>query len=501
MPAVAADVLVAIDAGTSGARCLVARPGSGTLASVRREWSYDAPPEIGPLGRSFDAETFWPAICAITRQALLEAGVAASDVAAVGVTSQRLALLIVDGEGRALYAGPNSDVRALMEGLTIDGRAGERVYASSGKLPSLLLAPARVQWLRTHDEAGFARAAAVLALGDWVAYRLTGVLRGERSLAGDCGLLDVTTCERDEALLSDLDVPLALLPPLVSSSDVAGEITSTAAQATGLAAGTPVVIAGADTQCALLGMGIEAPGEIGIVAGWSGPVMQVTAQPQPDAGRRTWLCVHVASERWLVESSTHDTGQVWRWWCEALLGEGPQALEEGARLAAQAPPGAGGAQAFLGPGPMNAGAMGMHLGGVLMPTPITVNPLGRPELLRAVLENIAYAFRANVEQAQEVTGLAAARIALGGGLTKAGPLPQIVADVLGAPVEVAREVDVSARGATMLAARAVGLNAEALRVEADVLIPEPAAVESYRGMYDRWSCLRQALDRTMQELP
>jgi len=40
-----------------------------------------------------------------------------------------------------------------------------------------------------------------------------------------------------------------------------------------------------------------------------------------NAQRRTWVCPHALPGRWLVESSTHDAGRVWRWWCEQLLGE------------------------------------------------------------------------------------------------------------------------------------------------------------------------------------
>lgn len=495
----AAEHLLALDAGTSALRCLIARPGQGVVAVAREEWCYETTPD-NPLGRSFEPEAVWATFCKLIKLALVKAGIAGRDIAAIGTTSQRLALIIVDADGRSLYAGPNIDVRAVVEGLTIDATRAERVYASAGKLPSMLLAPARLHWLANHDDAGYQRAAALLAMGDWMAYRLTGELRSERSLAGDCGLLDVSTGERDSALLDELGVRAKLLPPLVSAGEVAGQVTKVAAEATGLAPGTPVVIAGADTQCADFAMGVREPGDVGIVAGWSCPLQEVTAEPCIDAQRRTWTSLHVLPERWVVESSTADAGRTWRWWCETLLGERESALEDGATLAGRAPAGAGNVLALLGPAAMNAGAWGIHLGGLLMTTPLTVSPVGRPELLRAALENIAFALRANLEQAQEVAGLAATRVVVGGGLTRSPVFPSILASVLERAIDVASEPEASALGAAALAARTVGVADDSLVSPVERVEPDAGAVETYRHQYERWRHLCEALDRTMKEL-
>ena len=492
----AADRILVIDAGTSGVRAVVTAP-DGSLTVARRAWEYESPPEIGPLGRSFDSETFWSLIRDAVREALSSAG---GEIAAVATTSQRLAMLIVDAEGRQLYAGPNSDVRALGQGLAIDAAMAGRVYESGGKLPSLLLGPARVQWLRQTRPDGFARAAAVLTLGDWVAYKLTGAFRNERALAGDMGLLDVRSGERDGDLLRALDVPEALLPPLVSPADVAGEVTERASNETGLRASTPVVIAGSDTQCGLVGLGVETPGEAGIIAGWSAPVQLVTPEPRPDAQRRTWFGLHVVPGRWVIESSTGNAGAVWRWWCETLLGCGEASLAQADELAAQASPGANDVIALLGSGVMNAGAMGLHLGGVLFRTPLASAVVRRPELLRAGLEDIAYALRGNLEQAEDVSGLRATRIAAGGGMTRSPLFTRILADVLDRPLEVAREIEVTATGAATLAARAVGRPELAPERRLDAVEPSEQAA-AYRAPYARWRMLSSELDETMRRLP
>ena len=69
------------------------------------------------------------------------------------------------------------------------------------------------------------------------------------------------------------------MPPLTCSGEQTGEISTTAAADTGLALGTPVIAGGADTQCGLLGMGATRHREMGILAGWSGPLQFVTDTP------------------------------------------------------------------------------------------------------------------------------------------------------------------------------------------------------------------------------
>jgi autoinducer 2 (AI-2) kinase len=488
--------VLALDAGTSSVRCALYRPGAADPVVVeKRPWVYGKAGTLGPFGRSFDADAFWALAAEAMRNALHMAALTGSDIAAVGVTSQRLAIVFVDAEGRPLAGMPNTDARALAEGLAIDRERAAQVYATTGKLPSLLLAPARVHWMRSREPEALTRTARILTLADWLAYRLTGVPASEGTLAADCGLLDVATRERNEDLLSALDFPLTLLAPLVTSSDVAGEITAGAARETGLEAGTPVIVAGGDSQCALVGMGIESPGEAGIASGWSCPLEVVTAAPRFDPRQRTWVNLHAVPDRWLVESSATDAGRVWEWWAGTL----GTSLQEAARLVETSPPSSHNVLAFLGPGPMNAKAMGLHLGGVLMMTPLALESVGLPELLRSALENIAFAVRANLAQAEDVAGRRAERIAIGGGMTRIPAFSQLLADVFERPVAVAQDIEVTARGAAIAATRTAGLRAIEHAPLTDVYsIAEHA--ETYQHSFARWDSLRQTLDDKMQEL-
>jgi autoinducer 2 (AI-2) kinase len=361
-----------------------------------------------------------------------------------------------------------------------------------------LLAPAKLQWLQKQHPNNAKSPLAVFSIADWVAYKLTGEPRAERTLSCDNGLASATTGEYDRSLLSTLDVPDSVLPRLVSNTEVANEVSAAAAKSTGLRTGTPVAIAGADTQCALTAMGIEQPGEVGIAAGWSCPIQQVTSKPCFDDAHRTWVSLHSTPGRWVLESSAADAGRAWGWWCEQILGE-TGFVSHAASLVAEAPPGANGAVAMLGQRAMNAGKMNAHLGGLFMTTP--VGPAGRSDMLRAGLEGIAYALRANVEQAQEISGVQASRIAFGGGFTKTSVFPGMLASVLEREIDVAQDIETSARGAALIATRAIGAPEDALQMEMKPVAPDPADIETYRRGYARWTHIGNKLDEAMRELP
>ena len=86
-------------------------------------------------------------------------------------------------------------------------------------------------------------------------------------------------------------------------------------------------------------------------------------------------------------------------------------------------------------------------------------------------------------------------------MTLTAAFPRILADVLGRPIEVASEMDTSALGAAILAARAVNLPDTSLRPPMQRLEPEHSAVEIYQRQYERWQYAGKKLDEAMQEMP
>lgn len=476
------DLLV-IDVGSSGVRCLAVRDGR-IEGTARRPLEYVTPADAAPFGREFNLDAVWSSTIAAARDALVAAGSELPQVAGVAVAAQREALVFVDRAGVPLYGGPNVDLRAISEGMAIDAARAAEVYDVTGRLPSLLFAPARLAWFRRHRPEAFERTSSVLSLAGWLAFRLTGERVMERALACELGLVDVRRREYACDLLASLGVPAGVLPPLVDSGARIGRLTAAASEALGVEAGTPVFAAGPDSQCALLGAGVQLGGA-GIVGGWSCPVMLPAASARLDEQRRTWTGIHVTPGQWVVESNALDAGRAWEWWVRLLVGDEPAALAEATALAEAAPAGAGGVLALLGPPAMNASQMGLRLGGLVLQTPLPA-AADRGAVLRAVLETVGYAVRANLEQAAAVAGAAPDDVAFGGGLSRSGVLCRILASVLARPVRRASP-HATALGAAACAFVGLGLHpfpegvADALVVE-----PQPDEVGLYEDGYRRW---------------
>lgn len=490
--------IIVLDAGTSRARSHLFDAGGRILASASREWQFIAAPEPYSLAREWQPSQLWLTFCDLIAECVASASAASAEITALAVTSQHQAIVCMDRAGNAIYASPNLDLRALFEGGLLDEHHADLIYATTGHLPSFLFAPAKLRWLQANRPRDYARVAYVLPLADWLTYRLTGVIASEPTLAAGVGLLDIHSRRRCDSLLSELGITLAPVP-LRDAAEVVGEVSAAAARDTALPKGVPVVTAGADTQCGLLGMGIHSPAEVGILAGWSAPVQMVTAQPILPSDRSVWASCYLTPDRWVAETGAGDAGNAYAWLANILFGQAPNRFERMSRLAQEAEPGADGAMAFLTSSDSSQTAPGLAAGGFIFPVPITLSPLGRASFARAALEAIAYKLAASVEQLEAVTGADASAIALGGGMTRAKPFAAILAAALGKPLSISPLPDATAAGARLCAATAIGEYAsldEAARFAKQsqrVIAPDAYDSAAYRDLYRRWQETAQRL--------
>jgi autoinducer 2 (AI-2) kinase len=485
------DAILVVDAGTSAMRAsLVAADGAATAVTIE-PWSTFVPEDAAPFGREFDPEEVADAL----RRVLEAASAHRERVAAIAFTGQREGMAFVDDRGIGVFASPNIDARASAEGIAIDAVRGAEVYSATGHLPSLMQAPAKLQWLRANRPETAARVRHAVPFVDWLGSLLTGSVSMSRTLANENGLRCVGTDDAPAAMLEALDFEAELLPPVIADGAIAGAVSE------GAFAGTPVVLAGADTQCALLAMGALRPGECGVAAGWSAPLQLVTASPIIDSEQRTWTGLHVVPGRWILESNALETGRAWEWIC-SILSISP---DEAERLAAVVPACAGDALAVLGPRVMRASRLNAGIGALTLPLPLAMSAPNRGELLRSVLETAAYTLRANLEQLEAIGGARIERLGFGGGMSRSAVFSQIVADVIDRPVDVAASPETSSVGAAMLASVAVGLHTSleravvAMASGGRVVEPEMRASAAYEDAYSRWCWLADEFERLAVE--
>jgi autoinducer-2 kinase len=495
------DCLVTLDAGTGSGRCVVYDARGRPLATARERFHYRmfTHPDV-PFVRGFDLDpaAFWASLAACARRAVADLPSGAR-IRGVAATSQREGCVFLDRAGEVLYAGPNLDARATLEGFEAQQAFGvRRLHAATGHLPACVFPLARYLWFRKHHDA--ARVATVLMLSDWITERLSGVRVAEPSNAAESMLFDVARRTWSDELVAAFDVPATILPALHASGAVVGAVHARAAADTGIPEGTPVFTGGADTQCALLGSGAIAAGDTAAILGTTCPVQTVTETPVLDPEANLWTSCHVVPDRWVLESNAGETGGAYRWLLRLLLGASDAAAHE----AAEALAAAAGRQVlcYLGPIVFDLRKMSpVRPGGVLFRFPII--PVDRPErgdVLRGFLESVAFAVRGNCEQLAGVAGRPASSLSVSGGMVASPTLVRLLADTLAVPVDVANVPETASLGCAVLVAAGAGLypslgDAVAAMTSRTRVDPESDSVNASEERYRKWRELYGTLEQ------
>ncbi len=485
------EYFLAIDAGTGSGKCLIFDREGTVRARAAEPWSYEVTPdpELPSVNwAAFDPQAFWATLCRCIRAALEQARVSPRQIAGVAATSQREACVFVGPNGTEVYAGPNIDARGFREGLEVLQSFGaERLYQATGHSAPFIFPLCRYLWYRKQGGAEVAR---ILMMNDWIHWRLTGEFVAEPSNATESMLFDITRRTWSDEILDAFCIPRWILPEVHQPGEHVGEVRPEVGNDTGLMAGTPVFVGGADTQCSLLGAGALDPGVVGAILGTTTPIQAVTDQLQLDPQATLWAGCHVVPGRWVLESNAGDTGDAYRWLVE-LLGQQPSHEEARSQLEARAAACSDtSAMLFIGPSIFDVQRMALRRpGGILFPYPtLHVRP-SAGEIARAFFESIAFAVRANLEQLERVLGGSSYRLILSGGMTRSPTLLRIVADVLGREIEVALEAESAALGCAILGAsggRVEGLRQTARAwVRHDIVQPS-GAVEQYMTRYRKW---------------
>jgi xylulokinase len=452
-------LLLAMDAGTSGARAAAFDLDGRRLLEARRSYPTRAPRE----GWAEQDGGAWrsAAIGALADLvARLEAGGIgrAVDVRAIGLTGQCPSVVLVDRDGRPVSAGLiYRDNRAAGEAQAIRERFGEReIHARTGHLPSGFHIAPKLLWLRAHEPAAFERAALALQPRDLVALELTGEAATDGTHAAATLVYDLRRGDWDEGLLDEFGLPASLFPTIQPSSAVVGGLRARVAGRVGLAAGLPVVLGGADSQACALGAGVIAPGPVSEMAGSS--TCLNAAVPAPLEVLAVTHYPHVISGPYTTETGLNTTGAAVAWLAGLLYAGragrvGRPSGFDYARLDAEAGavrPGADGviALAVLGDGERTDPDVRGAFAGLSLRH-------DRAALARAVLEGVAFAIDDQLDLLR-TGGAPVTELRVSGGDTRLASWTRIKADILGIPVR-AVPGDAAATGVAMLAGLGAGL--------------------------------------------
>jgi sugar (pentulose or hexulose) kinase len=477
-----------LDVGTSGGRCLVVDEHGKRAGYGERAWHYTTDDSGFP---TLEPRTAIKALKASVADALKTCD--ARELRGVGVTAQRTGVVFLDGEGRELYVGPNTDGRAAQEGIAQEKAHGDLIYRVAGRSPAMLYFPARLAWFREHHPD--IEPAVALSFGDWIVARITGVWATEPTQAAEMLVYDVGMGHWSPELLGALGVPEAMLPSLRACGEPAGVCEEK--NPLGLPAGLAVFAGGSDSQCAALGMGVVDVGAAFVVAGTTMIAQQVISDFAMDPGGRLWTSPHCVADVLSQESHCGEAGAALAW-LSGLLSEPAGELVSGAD---RAEPGAGGVR-FYDAYPNTARDFALvRTGGFEFPMPLLALGRGREDLARGLLEGIAFGARAGLDVLAEVNG-EPKEIAVAGGLARAGAFRAALAGVSKRAIRVATETASSALGAAIVAAAGHhgGVRAAALAMADRGTEIAPVEAHGYPALYASWRKRAEALDKDAMKM-
>lgn len=455
-----ADLIAAIDQGTTSTRCILFDQ-SGSAVGSRQLEHDQIMPRAGWV--EHDPQQIWARTVTVAEQAMASAGVSASDLAGVGITNQRETTVVWDRRTGQPYhnaivwqdtrTGPLvAELERSGHGDLIRERAGipPATYFAGGKLAWLLQ---EVDGLREAAESGDALFGTV---DTWLLWNLTGGVDGGRHLtdvtnASRTMLMNLAELAWDPDLLELFDIPAQLLPKIVPSSHPDAFGTTKAAF------GGEVPIGGVlgDQHAAMVGQVCLDKGEVKNTYGTGNFLLMNTGTEivRSANGLLSTVCYQFGDEppRYALEGSIAVTGSAIQWLRDQL---GIVASAEEADQLASTVSDTDGlyfVPAFSGlfAPYWRSDARGVIVGMARFHT--------AAHLARATLEAICYQSYDVVKAMEADAGITMTSLKVDGGVTKSSQTMQFQADILGLEVSCPVVAETTALGAAYAAGLAVGV--------------------------------------------
>lgn len=480
----------AVDQGTTSTRFMIFDHAGQVIGIDQKEHEQIYPK---PGWVEHDPMEVWASTEAVIAGALAKSGVAAADLAAVGVTNQRETTVIWDkNTGKPVYnAIVWQDTRTdlICNELAKDG-GPDRFRAKVGLPLATYFSGPKIKWVL--DNVPGAREKAEkgeLYFGNmdcWVIWNLTGGVNGgvhvtDVTNASRTMLMNLETLNWDEDQLKVLGIPRSMLPDIKASSEVYG-------MGVGSLAGVPVAGDLGDQQAALFGQTCFSAGEAKNTYG-TGCFMLLNTGTKPvpsKNGLLTTLGYKIGKEPavYALEGSIAITGALVQWLRDNLgLIQKSSDIEALANTVEDN----GGiyfVPAFSG---LFAPYWKSDARGVIVGMTRYVN---KGHIARAALEATAYQTREVLEAMNKDSGVPLTALKVDGGMVFDDTLMQFQSDILGVPVIRPKVAETTALGAAYAAGLAVGFWAKVEDLRANWGVDktwEPKMDSAKRAaLYDGW---------------
>ena len=446
--------ILALDQGTTSSRSILFDKAGTVIAVAQKEFTQIFPQ---PGWVEHDPEEIWQTQLATAKEVIAEAKIAATDIAAIGITNQRETTVVWNRDtGKPIYNAivwQDRRTASFCDELKAKG-FDKIIQQKTGLVTDAYFSGTKVKWIL--DNVAGAREQAIkgeLCFGTidtWLLWKLTnGIVHAtDVSNASRTMLCNIETCQWDGELEKLLDVPGNILPQIRSSSEVYGSTTL-------LDDATEIPIAGiaGDQQAALFGQLCTQPGMVKNTYGTGCFMLMNTGEKMITSNNN--LLTTVAWKingitQYALEGSVFIAGAVVQWLRDGLGIIKTSADVEALAMQVNTTDGVYVVPAFAG---LGAPYWNQHARGTI--TGLTRGSTAA-HIARAAVESIAYQTMDVLKAMEADSGNSIKELRVDGGATKNDLLMQFQSDVLDTKVIRPTITETTALGAAYLAGLAVG---------------------------------------------
>ena len=449
----AAKYILALDQGTTSSRAILFDNEQNIVEIAQREFEQIYPHD-GWV--EHDPMEIWSSQYSVMMEVVAKSGVNAADIAAIGITNQRETTIVWDkNTGRPVYNAIVWQCRRtakIIDKLVADGM-GDYIRDATGLVPDAYFSGSKIKWILDNVEGARARAGkGELLFGtvdSWLVWKLTNGAAHvtDRTNAARTMLYNIRTLQWDNELLRALNIPEAMLPTVVNSSQIYGYVDI---------AGVKIPVAGmaGDQQAALFGQTCFNAGDAKNTYGTGCFLLMNTGEKlcKSENGLLSTIAVSIDDKvQYALEGSVFVGGAVIQW-----LRDEMRFFTESrdAEYYAQKVPDTGGVYlvpAFTG---LGAPHWDMYARGAIVGI---TRGTKREHIIRAAQESIAYQSADLVLAMQKDTGLPITQLRVDGGASRDRFLMQFQSDILNTEVRRPMIRETTALGAAYLAGLATGV--------------------------------------------
>lgn len=478
-------IYLGVDIGTTSTKCMAVRDDGQILALSQQPYGVSHPQQGWA---EQNPEDYWRGIVATVTGCLRMCSrrrYTKEHVVSIALSTQGDTLIVTDSKGKPLLPAISwMDTRgqAEFEGLQREADASFW-YGETGSPPHAFSSAWTILWLRRNQPRSIEHGARFCYVADYLAKRLCDRFGTDAPSASWTPLFSPSKRDWSQPVLDLLGVRREMLPDVLQSGEVIGELLPKVAKELGLLPETKLIAGAFDQAAAAHGAGARADGRSVLSCGTAWVLYTVAPGAIVDPKMRLCSCCHTgAGENGLVlpfsGGSTYD-------WLTKIIGD---VRDE--EPASNADPLIFVPHLYGGLSPdWCAESKGSLVGLTLAHT--------RADIRLALMRGLGYEARRNLEAAEELSGPVRS-IRMVGGATNSRNWPQLIANVLNRPIEVPEESESACYGAAMLAAGSASDSwidsQQASRFE-----PMSGEVTMEQHLYSRYLCVYEAM-KSLYEL-